>query len=108
MSRLPTTPQDLLAAIELAVQERAAARHRIGEAQEDAARHGVLLTPEEFLPLWNAWKRAQRKLETPRRAARKAGVRVPAARRRPARVCPVCGYHRQDSSSSASNYRITG
>jgi hypothetical protein len=96
MSRLPVNPQDLLAAIEAAVQERTAARNRLREAQEDADRHGMLLTDEQFLPLWNAWKRAQRKLELVRRAARKAGVSLPAVRRRhPATVCPLCGQHRR-------------
>jgi hypothetical protein len=70
MSRLPRDPEDLRAAIEAAVQERTAARHRLRDAPEDAARDGPLLTPEEFLPLWNAWKRAQRKLDALRRAAK--------------------------------------
>lgn len=101
MSRLPRNPQDLLAAIKAAVQERTAARHRLREAQEDAAHHGVHLTPEEFLPLWRAWKRAHRKLDALRGAARKAGASLPAAPRRPAAVCPVCGHHRHDTETTA-------
>jgi len=99
MSRLPRNPQDLRAAIEAAVQERTAARHRLIDVDDDAASRGALLTPEEFLPRWNSWKRAQRKLEALRRAARKAGVILPTARRRPATVCPICGQHRGDVES---------
>lgn len=91
MSRPPLNPQDLLAGIEAAVQAQTAARHRLRDVHDDAARRGALLTPEEFLPLWNGWKRAQRKLDALRRAAKKAGVHVPAASRRPPMVCPVCG-----------------
>jgi hypothetical protein len=93
VSRLPTNPQDLLAAIEAAVQERAVARRRLHEGQETAVRRGALLSPEEFLPLWNGWKRSQRKLDALRRAARKAGVSLAVAPRRPVIVCPVCGHH---------------
>lgn len=100
MSRLPRNPQDLLVAMEAAVQERTAARHRLREAHDDAARHGALLTHEEFLPLWKAWNRAHRKLYALRRAARKAGVSLPAARRRPTTVCPVCECHRHDTENT--------
>lgn len=100
MSRLPTNPQELLAAIEAALQERAAARNRLAETQEDAAGGGAPLTPEEFLPRWNAWKRAHRTLEGLRGAARKAGISVPATHRRQATVCPVCGHHRRGSESA--------
>jgi hypothetical protein len=101
VTRLPRNPQDLLAAIEAAVQERTAAQHRLREAQEDAARHGALLTPEEFLLLWKAWNRAHRKLYALRRAARKAGVSLPAAPRRATTVCPVCGDRRRDTETTA-------